>query len=157
MASIKMTRIDYRLIHGQVVAKWIKYNPINSIIVADDDLVKDDFMVDIYKMAAPGNKVDIVSIKDLNDTIKNADGEVMVIFKTVDSLYEAIEYGFNVQEINVGAVESGQGRKQIVQGVSLSKEEVDKLDKLDAKGINVYSQSIPENSRISLEEIKNKI
>lgn len=157
MASIKMTRIDYRLIHGQVVAKWIKYNPINSIIVADDDLVKDDFMADIYKMAAPGNKVDIVSIKDLNDTIKNTDGDVMVIFKTVDSLYEAIENGFNVQEINVGAVESGQGRKQIVQGVSLSKEEVDKLDKLDAKGINVYSQSIPENSRISLEEIKNKI
>lgn len=157
MASIKMTRIDYRLIHGQVVAKWIKYNPVNSIVVADDDLVKDDFMADIYRMAAPGNKVDIVSIKDLNDTLKKIDGDVMVIFKTVDSLYKAVENGFNVQEVNVGAVESSQGRKQIIQGVSLSKEELDKLDELDTKGINVYSQPIPENSRVSLEEIKNKI
>lgn len=38
MAKQKIVRIDYRLIHGQVVAKWIKYYPVNRIIVADDEL-----------------------------------------------------------------------------------------------------------------------
>ena len=48
MAKIKMTRIDYRLIHGQVVAKWIKYNPVDRIILADDELV-DDELFELYR------------------------------------------------------------------------------------------------------------
>ena len=41
MARIKMTRIDYRMVHGQIVAKWIKFRPVDRLILADDPLVDD--------------------------------------------------------------------------------------------------------------------
>ena len=62
-----------------------------------------------------------------------------------------------MEEINVGASESTSERKQIIQGVSLSEKEIEKLDILGKKEIDVYSQSIPENSKISLENMKKKI
>ena len=69
MAKQKIVRIDYRLIHGQVVAKWIKYYPVNRIIVADDELKNDAFMCDIYKMAAPGNEVEIVGLAEWSGSV----------------------------------------------------------------------------------------
>ena len=53
MKNITLTRIDDRLIHGQVVAFWMKEFPINKILVIDDVLSKDIFMSRIYKAAAP--------------------------------------------------------------------------------------------------------
>ena len=47
MAKIKMVRIDYRMVHGQIVAKWIKFRPVDRLILADDALVDDSFMGDL--------------------------------------------------------------------------------------------------------------
>ena len=62
MAEIKLVRVDYRLIHGQVVARWLKVCPVRRIVLVDDVLGSDEFMSDIYKMAVPkGTDVDIVN------------------------------------------------------------------------------------------------
>ena len=45
MADIKVARIDFRLIHGQVITKWIKYYPVDMIVIVDDALGSDDFMI----------------------------------------------------------------------------------------------------------------
>ena len=44
MATINLTRIDDRLIHGQVMQVWSKGNGTNTIYVVDDDTAKDAFM-----------------------------------------------------------------------------------------------------------------
>ena len=60
MADINLVRIDFRLIHGQVVTKWVKQANANRIIIVNDMLAKDEFLASVYKMAAPSNvKVDI--------------------------------------------------------------------------------------------------
>lgn len=41
--SIVHARIDYRLIHGQVITKWLKRSDANKIIVIDDPLSRDPF------------------------------------------------------------------------------------------------------------------
>ena len=40
MRNIVLTRIDDRLIHGQVVTAWIRRYPINRILIVDDELSK---------------------------------------------------------------------------------------------------------------------
>ena len=42
--SIKMIRIDDRLIHGQIVTAWAKNLQIKKIWIADDGVAKDDFI-----------------------------------------------------------------------------------------------------------------
>lgn len=86
MAKIKMVRIDYRMVHGQIVAKWIKFRPVDRLILADDALVDDPFMGDIYKMAVPQKDVDIVKLTDIQGALDKADDTVMLIFKDVKSV-----------------------------------------------------------------------
>ena len=75
MAEIKLVRVDYRLIHGQVVARWLKVCPVRRIVLVDDVLGNDEFMSDIYKMAVPkGTDVDIVTIDKAKDKIDNDTG-----------------------------------------------------------------------------------
>ena len=47
MANVKIARVDFRLIHGQVITKWIKYYPVDKIIIIDDVLAADEFMKEI--------------------------------------------------------------------------------------------------------------
>lgn len=157
MATQKMVRIDYRLIHGQVVAKWIKFRPVNRLIVADDELLKDEFMCDIYKMAAPGNEVEIVAVDDLQEALDRKDDQVMVIFRDVVNAKRAFDATVSLAELNVGAVQSAKDRHSVTQGVALSKDEFDLLMEMKNKGVDVYIQPIPENDKLTLDSIQNKL
>ena len=53
MAKVALIRVDYRLIHGQVVAKWLKDTQSTKIIIVNDVLAKDRTMGNIYRMATP--------------------------------------------------------------------------------------------------------
>ena len=48
MAKITLVRVDHRLIHGQVITKWVKIAQAQKIIIVDDFLGQDEFMADIY-------------------------------------------------------------------------------------------------------------
>ena len=157
MSKIKMVRIDYRMIHGQIVAKWIKFRPVDRLILADDELVDDPFMGDIYKMAVPQKEVDIVKLADIQAVLDKKDDTVMVIFKNVKSAYTAIKRGLTLPELNVGAVQNAEDRKPVSQGISLSKDEYVMLKELRDSGLNVYLQPIPENDPIDLNSIDKKL
>ena len=157
MATMKMVRVDYRLIHGQIVAKWIKFHPVDRLILVDDSLVDDDFMADIYRMSAGDKEVDIVGIADVQQALDKKDDSVMLIFKDVASAYEVFKSGIQLPELNVGAIQSAKGRKTAMQGVALSPEEYDKLVEIRDAGVNVYLQPIPESPATSLASVEGKV
>lgn len=157
MAKIKMVRIDYRMVHGQIVAKWIKFHPVERLVLANDPLVEDDFMCDIYRFAVPDRPVDIVKLADVQATLDATDDSVLLIFGDVESAYTAFKNGIELPELNVGAVENKPGRKTVIQGVALSKDEYDKLSEIKQSGVNVFLQPIPENDPVSLESIEKKL
>lgn len=41
MAEIALIRVDFRLVHGQVVVKWSKVAKVSKIIVINDVIAKD--------------------------------------------------------------------------------------------------------------------
>ena len=43
MKNVVLTRIDDRLIHGQVVTGWVKKTECSRILVVDDQVAKDPF------------------------------------------------------------------------------------------------------------------
>lgn len=157
MAKIKMVRVDYRMVHGQIVAKWIKFRPVERLILADDELVDDPFMGDIYKMAVPQKEVDIVKLVDVKAALDKKDDSVMLIFKDVASAYTAYKNGLELPELNVGAIQNAKGRKSVLQGVALSPEEYEKLKEMKDSGLNVFLQPIPENDPVDLSSIAKKI
>ena len=154
MGKLNMVRVDYRMVHGQIVAKWIKFRPVDRLILADDSLVDDPFMGDIYRMAVPDREVDIVKLGDVQTAIDRKNDTVLLIFKDVASAYTVYKNGLQLPELNVGAVQNSAQRKAVVQGVALSVEEYEKLSEMKAEGVNVFLQPIPENDPVSLGSIE---
>lgn len=157
MGKLNMVRVDYRMVHGQIVAKWIKFCPVDRLILADDSLVDDPFMGDIYRMAVPDREVDIVKLGDVQTAIDRKNDTVLLIFKDVASAYTVYKNGLQLPELNVGAVQNSAQRKAVVQGVALSVEEYEKLSEMKAEGVNVFLQPIPENDPVSLGSIEKKL
>ena len=53
MPDIRLTRIDNRLIHGQVATQWCGVVGANLLLVANDAVAKDEFRQSLMNMAAP--------------------------------------------------------------------------------------------------------
>lgn len=157
MGKLNMVRVDYRMVHGQIVAKWIKFRPVDRLILADDSLVDDPFMGDIYRMAVPDREVDIVKLGDVQTAIDRKNDTVLLIFKDVASAYTVYKNGLQLPELNVGAVQNSAQRKAVVQGGALTVEEYEKLSEMKAEGVNVFLQPIPENDPVSLGSIEKKL
>lgn len=156
MAKLKMVRVDYRMVHGQIVAKWIKFRQVDRLVLVDDALVDDPFMGDIYRMAVPDREVDIVKLNDIQKALDKKNDTVLLIFKDVASAYMAFENGLKLPELNVGAVPSNKDRKTVLQGVALSVDEYEKLIEMKDAGVEVFLQPIPENDPINLKSIEKK-
>lgn len=50
---IKLTRVDYRLIHGQVAMSWTHALDVDCILLASDAVAKDDMRKAALRLAAP--------------------------------------------------------------------------------------------------------
>lgn len=49
MQNLVLTRIDDRLIHGQVMTKWIKETGAQNVVIIDDATSKNDFMINVFE------------------------------------------------------------------------------------------------------------
>ena len=52
--NLVFTRVDDRLIHGQVMTSWLKvYNTAKHILIVDDATSKDPFMGKMFSLLVP--------------------------------------------------------------------------------------------------------
>ena len=160
MAEITLARVDHRLIHGQVVTKWLKIAMAKKIIIIDDYLAKETFMVDVYKMAAPsGVDVEIYSVeKALEEYNKNnfGNGNGFLLFKNVDMAYKTFKVGINYGKLQLGGIPSGAGKKMVFTAVSLDEKEVEQLLEMQENNFKIDLHIVPEENSITLDEAVKK-
>lgn len=157
MAKISLVRLDSRLIHGQVITKWVKIAKANRIIIVDDELAKDDFMVIVYSSAAPKNVgVEILSVDDAAKKWKEDEmgkGTVMLLFKDVSTCVRLESAGVPIPSLQIGGLPSAPGRVTILRAVSMNQSDMDDLKKLSDKGTEIYIHIIPEEPRMDFDKI----
>ena len=160
MDNIKLIRVDYRLIHGQVITKWFGQIQGQEIVIIDDTLSNDSFMADIYKMSAPpSSKVSVYSVEESVLKLKNnsfSKGRTLVLFKTVDQVKKAFKSGFPFDEIQIGGLGSAPGRKTVFGPITLDDSDAQALHDINKSGVRVYFHQVPEERKMELEDILNK-
>lgn len=159
--SIALTRVDFRLIHGQVITRWLTQCQINEIITIDTALSKDSFMQDVFKMAAPkGVKIKILSIDDAVKQQQDGAFEqnrVMVLFKSVKELSDACKAGLKLAEVQIGGLGGGPGRKAVNNAITLDRADADMLLELQNAGTKIYFQTTPDYPSTTLDEAVAKL
>ena len=75
--SIVLSRIDDRLIHGQVMTAWVSYVGGKEILIVDDKVAKDPFLSAVITGAAPKHlKATAVTVEQATkELLENKDNE----------------------------------------------------------------------------------
>ena len=84
--TLKLVRVDDRLIHGQVVAIWLKALGAKRIVIVDDRTAKDDFLREVLMLASPkGVPVEIHTLETGIPRVKEVAAEADPAFVLVRS------------------------------------------------------------------------
>ena len=139
--NILLSRIDERLIHGQVMTRWITGLYITRIILIDDTIAKDDFMVDVLLLSAPVG----VDVQEAVKVIASDDSstKTMLLFKDIRYVKALADSGFLVPRLNIGNIGSSPIRKGVTREVFMSPDEQKIAKDLCGRGMNIYIQKLP--------------
>lgn len=149
--SIKMIRIDDRLIHGQIVTAWAKNLNAGKIWIIDDGVAQDDFIKGVMQMVAPSDRELIISsVGEVPGLLEKLDGEgdnVLILVKYPYVAQEIFKAGVKLKELNIGGMGASAERKKLFKNISASQAEKDTLKEIQDSGVDVYFQVTPDEKR----------
>lgn len=145
--NILLTRIDNRLIHGQVAVTWVNHIGANLILVVDDKVAQNTVQQSLMDMAVP----DVIgtryfTVQETIDNIKYAAENqlIFLVVRTPQTLLKLVEGGVPIKEVNVGNMHYTEGKKQITSTVSVDKNDIKTFKKLNELGVRMDVRRVPD-------------
>lgn len=144
---IKMVRVDHRLVHGQVAFTWTKFLGADCILIASDEVARDELRSTALRMAKP-NGVKLV-IKNIEDSAKALNSSVtdkyqlFVLVESVEDVYRLCQRTDKIREINLGGTRSSEDRKQISMSMFVSGRDCEELREMIENGMKIQIQMTP--------------
>lgn len=153
--EIRLSRIDDRLIHGQVVTVWAKEAGAERIIIVSKEVANDEIRKTLVKQAAPpGIKVNIVDVDKAVKVFNNSKYQnetVFYLFTNPTEVLEMVENNIPINSINIGGMQFKDGKNQVTKAVSVDGEDVSAFRKLAALGVDLDLRVLATDPKINFE------
>lgn len=149
MANILASRIDNRLIHGQVGMTWVNSLNANLILVANDDVANDTVQQSLMEMVVPeGVATRFFSVQKTIDIIgKAADRQkILLVVRTPQDALRLVKGGVETPNWIIGNMHFAEGKKQITATVSVDDDDVNTFKELDKLGVKLNIQGVPSDT-----------
>ncbi|GAA5344378.1 PTS N-acetylgalactosamine transporter subunit IIB [Planifilum fimeticola] len=145
MPNILLTRIDNRLIHGQVAVTWSNHVGANLIVVANDEVAKDPLQQSLMDMAVPGMETRYFTIRETIDKIGLASEEqkIALIVKTPQDVLELVKGGVPIRKVNIGNMHYSEGKEQLTSTVAVDEEDKKAFRELHRLGVQLEIRRVP--------------
>lgn len=141
--AIKWTRIDDRLIHGQVASSWLRHVGAEQIICISDKAANNPVQEQVLKMAVPGYIVHVFGVdKFIRVYQKNPIKKTtfLILTSTLDLLH-LVEGGVEIKTVNFGGMRERKERTiRYNNDLCFTPEERTALDTLLADGVKIDFQ-----------------
>jgi len=156
---IVLLRIDDRIIHGQVVTAWIPHLRIDQVIVVDDEVAATPLMASAMTLALPpGVQGRVIPLDGVEGSLDAADASrTLVVVRGVGEALRIIDAGAQVPRLNLGNLHRREDRVQASPSVFLSDPELEQLEAMAARGIEVEARSLPSDQPLTLEELRTRL
>ena len=153
--TLVWSRVDSKLIHGQIAAAWAPYLKAEVIVVADDDTAGDPQAQRIMRLGLPPevSQAHFRPLPGLAEFLSGpdlADKRVLLLFKSLADALEAAQAGLELRELNLGnqldhlSCQEGQ---RLAETFFARREEVAALARLARLGLKVIIQAVPAAKR----------
>lgn len=158
MPDIMLTRIDNRLVHGQVGVAWTStLSGCNLIVVADDAAAQDPLQQSLMTATAKntGCGIRFFSLDKTIAIIHKASPKqhIFLVVRDPQSAHKLVEGGVPINKLCIGNMHVAPG-KTVCGDPHVYMDEKDKEDlrAIAAKGVEVYIQIAPGDHRIELDK-----
>lgn len=161
-----LTRIDSRLLHGQVATSWTQEANPTRIIVVSDSVAEDELRTKLIKQAAPGGiKAHVIPIQQLVKIAKDDEHfgrqRALLLFENPQDVLEAVKGGVPLETINVGSMAHSPGKVQPNRTLAFNQDDIDTFNQLIEHGLTFDVRKVPgdsgENMHNILERAQNQL
>lgn len=148
--SLVLTRIDNRLIHGQVLETWVPYVHADCIVVANDEIAGSPLKRMMMESSVPSRirveigTVDEMAILFASGTLDSCN--VLLLFGTTADALRAYQNGLLYKRLNLGNLHAGAGKTRLCCTVFLDSSDLDTLQQLEGFGVVISARCIPADS-----------
>ena len=144
--NILLTRIDNRLIHGQVATQWTSTIGANLILVANDEVAGNKMRQNLMNMAAPqGVATRYFSIQKTIDVIGKASPrqKIFIVAETPEDVLTLVKGGVPIKKVNIGNMHMSEGKRQVATSVAVNDEDVAAFKELQELGVELEIRRVP--------------
>jgi PTS system mannose-specific IIB component len=158
--GLKLVRVDDRLIHGQVVAVWLRAIGADQIVIVDDRSARDPFLREVLVLAAPrGTPVEVYGLAEgasrVSELAASSTG-TFVLIRTPLTALRLRELGVEFDVLNVGGIGAGPGRRPLYKNISASDEEIAAMRSLEAMGTKVELRIVADDHGVPFSSVDKK-
>jgi PTS system mannose-specific IIB component len=150
--SLRLVRIDDRLIHGQVVTGWLRALGARRIVIVDDATARDEFLREVLTLAAPQDvAVEVLDVAaGAARCLELAAGPepVMVLARSPRTVLAMRRAGVPIDVVDLGGMGAGPDRQRIHKTISMSPAEVADVRQLEQLGTRVEIQIVVDDRPI---------
>lgn len=149
---ISLFRIDERLIHGQVIATWLKSAGITHLVVANDGAANNELQRKALKLAVPNTVKCLIkgipeSIEIVNDP-RCESMRIMLITGSPQDACRVVPHVPGISEINLanyGSITKPDvpDKRSVSNMVYLDGDDIVAVNELVASGKPVFTQKTP--------------
>lgn len=134
---------------------WIKNKGADQVVIVDDNVAQDDFMINVLENAVPDNiAIGIFSKEDAVQFFSEPlEAPTIILVKTPQVLEYMIDNGIDINEIDLGGMGAKEGRERLYHTISTNEEENSSFKRLIDKGIDTFIQIMPQNEKVNLKEL----
>ena len=156
MPNIVLTRIDNRLIHGQVATQWCGVVGANLLLVANDKVAGDEFRQGLMNMAAPAYaQTRFFTIEKACAIIGKASPaqKIAIICENPQDVLRLVEGGVPITKLNIGNMHMAEGKPQVATSVAVDDDDVACFKKLQELGVELEIKRVPDTPAESIEKL----
>lgn len=99
---VPIIRVDERLLHGQVLAKWVGYHQCGQVVVADETTDADPFLKSLMRASLSKEvRLEICGLERVRQIIETERPErTLVLLRDAEALYRVVCMGAKVEKAN---------------------------------------------------------
>jgi PTS system N-acetylgalactosamine-specific IIB component len=156
MPNILLTRIDNRLIHGQVGMTWVNHLGANLILVANDKVAADSVQQNLMDMAVPPTvETRYFTLSDTIEKINFAGDwqQIFLVIKTPQDALKLVEGGVHITILNIGNMHFSEGKKQVTSTISVDESDKQAIRKLMDLGVEIELRRVPDEPAIDVAKV----
>ncbi|WP_297632709.1 PTS N-acetylgalactosamine transporter subunit IIB [uncultured Clostridium sp.] len=156
MPNIILTRIDNRLIHGQVATQWCGSIGANLILVANDIVAGDKLRQGLMDMAAPAYaSTRYWTIDKTISTIHKANAKqlIFLVCENPTDVLRLVEGGVPIKKVNIGNMHMAKGKRQVAGSVAVDDADVAAFKKLKELGVELEIRRVPSEGTENIEKL----